>query len=214
MGVVAFMPLKRNSRRVPGKNFRPLRGNPLCRWMVETMLYLRSTGAIDRAFLFATDADLHREYAPELDFLKIESAEQSSANEKVKEFASKVEADFYVELFATSPFLSDASIVKCIETAKETKRPAATMHVMQSYLWGTDGEPNYIPSKTPASDALPFTCIETTGCYAMPKDYAGIGVRAASLVPVPWPEWIDIDTEEDWQQAEAAVEWLCKRRSS
>lgn len=35
---VALMPLKANSERVPGKNFRLFCGKPLFRWMLDTLL--------------------------------------------------------------------------------------------------------------------------------------------------------------------------------
>ena len=37
MKVVALMPMKANSERVRGKNFRDFGGKPLFRWMLDTL---------------------------------------------------------------------------------------------------------------------------------------------------------------------------------
>ena len=38
--VVALLPMKAHSERVPGKNFRVLAGKPLFRWILDTLLSL------------------------------------------------------------------------------------------------------------------------------------------------------------------------------
>ncbi len=43
--VVALLPLKANSERVRGKNFRDFDGKPLFRWILDTLL---SVDEIDR----------------------------------------------------------------------------------------------------------------------------------------------------------------------
>ena len=52
MKVVALMPMKANSERVRGKNFRDFGGKPLFRWMLDK---LKSVSAID-AVVINTDA--------------------------------------------------------------------------------------------------------------------------------------------------------------
>ena len=36
--IVALLPMKAHSERVPGKNFRTLAGKPLARWMLDSLL--------------------------------------------------------------------------------------------------------------------------------------------------------------------------------
>ena len=38
--LVALLPIKGHSERVPGKNFRAMAGKPLYRWMLDTLLEL------------------------------------------------------------------------------------------------------------------------------------------------------------------------------
>ena len=41
MRVVALLPMKANSERVPNKNFRNFCGKPLFRWVLDTLLSLK-----------------------------------------------------------------------------------------------------------------------------------------------------------------------------
>ncbi|MCE2915673.1 MAG: hypothetical protein LW768_09035, partial [Rubrivivax sp.] len=50
--IVALLPMKANSERVVGKNFRDFNGKPLFRWILDTLL---SVGDIDRVVI-NTDA--------------------------------------------------------------------------------------------------------------------------------------------------------------
>ena len=52
MKIVALLPLKAHSERIPGKNFKPLAGKPLFRWILDTLLGI---DAIDRVVI-NTDA--------------------------------------------------------------------------------------------------------------------------------------------------------------
>ncbi|MEY8210683.1 MAG: acylneuraminate cytidylyltransferase family protein, partial [Gammaproteobacteria bacterium] len=39
--IVALLPMKMNSERVEGKNFRHFNGKPLFRWMLDTLLEIK-----------------------------------------------------------------------------------------------------------------------------------------------------------------------------
>ena len=52
MKIVALLPIKANSNRVKGKNFRDLAGRPLFRWILDTLL---SVDLIDK-IVINTDA--------------------------------------------------------------------------------------------------------------------------------------------------------------
>ena len=52
MKIVALLPMKANSERVIGKNFKSFCGKPLYRWMLDTLI---SVEAIDK-IVINTDA--------------------------------------------------------------------------------------------------------------------------------------------------------------
>ena len=53
--VVALLPMKANSNRVKGKNFRELAGKPLYQWILETLM---STELIDQIVINTDAKDL------------------------------------------------------------------------------------------------------------------------------------------------------------
>jgi CMP-N-acetylneuraminic acid synthetase len=44
--VVALLPMKGHSERVPGKNLRPLAGRPLYHWILDTLLSVPSIATV------------------------------------------------------------------------------------------------------------------------------------------------------------------------
>ena len=65
--VVAFVPIKLNNQRLPGKNLLPLGGKPLCRYIFETLL---EVDGIDRVYAYCSDERL-RGFLPDgVEFLE------------------------------------------------------------------------------------------------------------------------------------------------
>ena len=57
--VVALLPIKANSERVKGKNFRMLSGMPLFKWILDTLLSVKE---IDQVAINTDDRNLLKEY--------------------------------------------------------------------------------------------------------------------------------------------------------
>ena len=68
--VVAVIPARGGSKRIPRKNVRPFRGKPLISWVIETTL---TSGLFDRVIVSTDDyeiADLSKHYGAEVPFLR------------------------------------------------------------------------------------------------------------------------------------------------
>src|SRR5688572_22740452 len=50
--VLGIVPARRGSKRLPGKNIKPLQGKPLCQWMIEVSLAARR---LDRVIVSSDD---------------------------------------------------------------------------------------------------------------------------------------------------------------
>ena len=61
MKIVAFVPVRLNSKRVVGKNLKPLGGKPLMCYILETLLKVK---AINEVYLYCSNEDV-KEYLPE-----------------------------------------------------------------------------------------------------------------------------------------------------
>src|SRR3990172_7335770 len=117
--IVALVPMRHVSQRIPGKNYRPLAGKPLYQHILST---LRSCQEIDQV-LVDTDSpvlmDGLRLAFPEVLILERPEglrAETVPMNEILAYDTSQVEADFYLQTHSTNPLLKAATVSRAIQT--------------------------------------------------------------------------------------------------
>ena len=111
---VALLPMKANSERVKGKNFRSFNGKPLFRWMLDTLLSIDDIDEViintDARHVLADNGLVDgprvriRDRRPEIcgDFV--------SMNLVIADDIANVPADIYLMTHTTNPLLSAASI--------------------------------------------------------------------------------------------------------
>jgi CMP-N-acetylneuraminic acid synthetase len=117
--LVALVPMRHHSQRVPGKNYRSLAGKPLYQHIIETLLSVPeiSTTVVD------TDSDpvmkgLQRDF-PQVVILPRPQNLRSdtiSMNEILLYDTSRVKADFYLQTHSTNPLLCPETITKAVQT--------------------------------------------------------------------------------------------------
>ena len=117
--IIALVPMRHNSQRVPGKNYRPLAGKPLYQHIIETLLNTPEIAEV----LVDTDS------APVIDGLRrdfpqvrvLERPEHLRAdtipmNEILSYDTAQVQADFYLQTHSTNPLLKTDTISRAIQT--------------------------------------------------------------------------------------------------
>ena len=113
--VVAFLPLKLNSQRLPHKNILTIAEHPLCWHLTNT---LENTKGIDEVYVFCSD-EKAMDYVPEgTRFLKRDKyydGDSVKSFELIGKFIDQVEADIYVFANSTSPFLKSESIENALK---------------------------------------------------------------------------------------------------
>jgi CMP-N-acetylneuraminic acid synthetase len=117
--LVALVPMRHHSQRVPGKNYRPLAGKPLYQHIVETLLAVPAVNEI----LVDTDsppviAGLRQDF-PQVQVIDRPEhlrADLISMNEILLYDTSQVQADFYLQTHSTNPLLRPETISKAILT--------------------------------------------------------------------------------------------------
>ena len=114
MKTIAIIPIKSNSDRVPGKNFRRVNGKPLYYYMLEKAV----RGDFDQIYV-DTDSDEIKEYCAGIDTPIINrlpdlSSNDANGNDLLNYHASIIDADVYFQLFVTAPLLKVDSINDCI----------------------------------------------------------------------------------------------------
>ena len=111
---VALLPMKANSQRVKGKNFRVLQHKPLFRWILDSLLALDEIDAVvintDARHILAenglveSDRVIIRDRKPEL------CGDTVSMNLILADDVAAVPADTYLMTHTTNPMLSAATI--------------------------------------------------------------------------------------------------------
>ena len=217
--IVALLPMKANSERVPGKNFREFYGKPLFRWMLDTLL---SVEAIDlvvintdaRAILESnglSDSErvLIRDRKPEI------CGDMVSMNAVIGDDVSNVEADIYLMTHTTNPLVSSDTVKNALAAFQEAREESRadslfTVNKIQTRFYRSDGSPvNHDPDNLVRTQDLEPWYEENSNLYIFTgHSFASTGARIGSkpmMFETPKLEAIDIDTPEDWDFAVVAA---------
>lgn len=209
MKTVAFVPIKMNNERLPGKNTKKFsNGKPLISYILET---LKNVKSVDEIYVYCSSTEII-DFLPEgIRFLKRDpylDLSTTSFNDVLKYFARDVEADIYILTHATAPFISSESFAKGIEAVKSGEYDSAlSVEKLQEFLW-KDGLPfNYNPSSIPRTQDLEPYYTETCGMYIytsklIKEEGRRIG-HHPYLVEVSKIEACDINNLDDFVVADA-----------
>ena len=207
MKVVAFLPAKGSSTRVKSKNIKLLDGKPLFLHSLEKLI---GCDFIDEVYL-DTESDEIIQLASELDckVMRRDPSLASNATDGHQLFMNEVrsvDADIYIQLLGTSPFISKETIKKGIQVLcnEENKYDSAVLVKKEKQYSWVEGAPEYNIEKIPNSVDLPDTITETMGLYIVQRDAAlktkrRIGdkpflIEASPLeaVDVNWPDEFEL----------------------
>ena len=119
MKIVALLPMKANSERVQGKNFKIFGTKPLFRWVLDSLL---SVDEIDRVII-NTDARSKLEENHLVDSNRILIRDRKdelcgdlvSMNLIIGDDVNNIDADIYLMTHTTNPFLSSKSIKNALD---------------------------------------------------------------------------------------------------
>lgn len=222
--VVALLPMKAHSSRIPGKNFREMAGKPLYKWILDTLL---SIDEIDQVII-NTDA---REILAEKgltessrvvirDRKKELCGDEVSMNLVLADDVESVTADIYIMTHTTNPLLSSettrAGLNKFITEKKAGNCDSLfTVNKIQTRFYREDGSPiNHDPDNLIPTQELEPWFEENSNLYmftadSFSKTCARIGEKPI-MHEIPRIESVDIDEEEDWIIAEALAEFYQK----
>lgn len=210
MSIACFIPIKSNSERVPGKNFRVLNGKKLYEYIIEHSL---AAGIFNDIFI-DTNSNEIKKFAENLGCKVIERRAElarntANGNDLLNHhFELFPKYDYYFQLFATAPYLQPSSIKACADTltGSSVYDSCFTAVKHQGFFWLNNTSINYRPCILPRSqDMLPMI-EETTGLYgitrqALEKYRCRIGAKPY-IHFVSKFEAVDINTEEDLKIAE------------
>lgn len=207
MKVVAFLPVKGTSSRISNKNMSLLDGKPL---FLHTLEKLVDCDFLDAVYL-DTESDDVISLASYIEGVSVLRRDPELANNKTdgnKLFMNEVnhvEADVYIQILCTSPFITKETIQEGVNQVLSGAYDSAVLIKKdKQYTW-SDSKPNYDMENIPNSVDLPDTLIETMGLYvvsaaAAKKLQRRIGEKPFMLEATP-VEAIDVNWPEDFKLA-------------
>ncbi len=226
---IAFqIPLKSHpSTRVPNKNFRDLNGKPLCRWLVDELLWelppeheLWIDSEDERVMERFADVPGDRlRFHKRLDWF---ASDRANGNHLMNQFGlAHPEYDFFAQVYVTAVTLRGDIVREAMETflAQADRHDSMFLVTEETgWIWHRGRAVNYDPATL---DGLPRSqdavyLKETTGLYAISREAlfrTGCRVgRSPLLHPVPREFAFDIDTMEDFHEAEERLGRAARER--
>ena len=221
MKVYGFVPAKGTSERIENKNMRFLDGKRLYIRALETLL---QCAEIDEVYLDTESEEMYKlcDYLP----IKFMHRETQFANNKTdghKMFLNEIEhfpnADIYVQLLCTSPFIKPKTIDNAIKKIKETSEyDSAILMKKDKYYFWENNSPCYDINHIPNSKDLQETISESMGLYIHKKDSALKTLRRYGNKPLllygSLEELIDVNNPEDLEFAEIYAKGLNRLENS
>ena len=213
MRVVALLPMRHASVRVPGKNYRPFAGRPLYHHVLAGLLACPRIEEI----VIDTDSELLQEDAarhfPAVTVLERPErlrADTVPMNDVLLNTISQVAADFYLQTHSTNPLLRPATIERAVAAMLEAypiHDSLFSVTRLQTRLWDALTRPiNHNPAILLRTQDLPPTYEENSCLYLFTGDtlrqrHNRIGERPL-LFEIERLEAMDIDEELDFKVAE------------
>jgi CMP-N-acetylneuraminic acid synthetase len=214
--IAAIVPMRHFSRRVVGKNYRLLGEKPLYRYILDTLL---ATPAITEVVVDTDSQQIIDEVQQQLPRVRIVRrpehlhSEMLVMNDILLNTVKEVDADYYLQTHSTNPFLRGETITGAIEMflAKRDEYDSLfSVSPLQVRLWNAEGNAlNHDPENLIRTQDLEPVMEENSCIYMFRREVLEarrnrIGARPLVFVMDP-AEALDIDTELDWQVAQARV---------
>jgi CMP-N-acetylneuraminic acid synthetase len=215
--IVALVPMRHHSQRVPGKNYRLLAGKPLYQYIIETLLDVPEITTI----LVDTDSvpvmDGLRTSFPQVRIIARPEHLRADAipmNEILTHDTAQITADFYLQTHSTNPLLTAKTLSNGIQ-AFLTQAPIYdsmfSVTRLQTRLWdGLTRAINHNPAILLQTQELPPVFEENSCFYLFTR--ANLLARRNRLgerplmFEIPRHEAVDIDDEFDFQLADIMMQ--------
>lgn len=211
----AIIPLRKDSKGIPGKNKKKMLGRPLFSWVLAEAVFSN----LDVVYVFTDDPEIidyvYKEYhwTPKVKALlrSDENATDTASTESAMlEWAAQIEYDFDVLclLQATSPMTTAADINATLAKIENEKYDSAlTVVNTHRFTWNPDGTPqNYDVFHRPRRQDFDGLLIENGAAYATTKAAFVSSKNRVSgsigLVKMPENTLVEIDSMTDWKIAE------------
>lgn len=214
MKLIALLPMKDHSERVPNKNIRLFGCKPLYHIIMQSLIeseYIEKIVINTDSEYIAEDAKRH------FDRIQIISRPEEirgdfvSMNEIIAYDLNRLDCEHFLQTHSTNPLLRSEIIDRAIETyfkGLEKFDSLFSVTRVQTRLYWSDGKPvNHNPQELLRTQDLPPVFEENSNFYIFSKtSFLNAGKNRIGLKPQMFEmdklEAIDIDEPEDFELAE------------
>jgi CMP-N-acetylneuraminic acid synthetase len=217
--IVAFVPMRHHSDRVPGKNYRLLAGKPLYHHIISTLIKVPEIEAI----LVDTDSPVIMEGLT-AHFPRVKTISRPEhlrgdlvpMNDILLHDTSIIRADYYLQTHSTNPLLKAETISKAIQTFLDNTPEYDSLFGvtrLQTRLWDQVGKPiNHDPHVLLRTQDLPPVYEENSCIYIFDRETLVARQNRLGEHPlmfeIPAVEAWDIDEELDFTVADVLYRQL------
>jgi CMP-N-acetylneuraminic acid synthetase len=220
--IVALLPMKANSERVKGKNFKFLGNKPLFQWILDSLTSIPKISKVvintDARTILASNQLLDSERVQIRDRKPEICGDFVSMNLVIADDIANVPAHIYLMTHTTNPLLSAATIQKALEKFLDARANGDTdslftVNRFQTRFYREDGTAiNHDPNNLIRTQDLEPWYEENSNLYIFTAEsFAATGARIGKkpiLFETPRLESIDIDDQTDWYLAEAVTQLI------
>ena len=221
MSIVAIIPARGGSKRIPKKNIKPFVGKPIIAYSIESA---QQAGIFDRIIVSTDDreiAEVALQYGAEVPFMRpSELADDFATNASVVFQAldwlrsNRFQVSYCYCIYATTVFLRPEYIIKGLELLRENKGATAFSVTRFSYPIFRDLKLNsagrlemiWPQYRLFRSQDLPEAYHDAGQFYwaDVEKFYRVKYFLSDDSIPIFLPNYLvhDIDTPDDWETAE------------
>ena len=210
MNTVAFVPIKLNNQRTPGKNIKKFDdGSSLITVFLRNLIKVKS---FDDVYVFCSNPKIKEYIVPGVKYLERPvylDTQEATPQDIMGEFIKRIDADIYAVCHCTSPFVSVEHFEECVAATKSSEYDSSfTAEKLQHLMWTDKNEPlNFDPTNVPRTQDLPVYYNEVSAAYVFKKEVYEKYKRRIGIKPhiteVSGVECVDIDYPEDFEIANA-----------
>ena len=173
--IIAILPIKQTSERLPNKNFDLFNKKPLYMWMLNKLLSIK---LFDRIIVNTDSNFIQKKLKRYNNKIKINkrpiklTGNHISMNKIIEYDINSVDAEIYIQTHVSNPLLSEKSICDAINFFKKQKKYDSVFSVTarNTMLWNKKNKPiNHNPYKLISSQKLETYYEENSNFYIFSK---------------------------------------------
>lgn len=212
LSIVAFVPMRHSSERVPGKNYRDFNGRPLFHHIVSTLLDVPQISTVVIDTDSPTVVEQCAEHFPSvrcIDRPEHLLGGETPMTDVLAYDASQFPSEWYLQTHSTNPLLSASTIRRALdefEATMDTHDSLFSVTRLQTRLYDAEGRAlNHDPAILLRTQDLPPIYEENSNIYVFSAELIARGKRIGErplLFEIDPLEAVDIDEEHDFVIAE------------